>query len=392
MTNNIEFTGERFVPGLAGEIAHEHWHRYAFASPLVARRRVLDMACGEGYGSAILARQAASVLGVDLAQQAVDHAGSAYATVPNLKFEVGSATALPLADSSIDVAVSFETIEHLPQADQARMLAELDRVLAPGGFVILSAPNPVEYSQARNYRNPFHLHEPSRIELAAMLAVSFPQVRWYRQRRFFGSALWSEAGGEEPEVWAGDGTTVGPAEAPAAMYYVVIAARAESDLPAAIPSLSLFSDSNEGELARIDAQASEVLRLDGLLHERDTSLDRQTAHVRHLEELAGFRERLVVERDGQLEAANALREAMETRHGEALRAAHEDGMAQAGKGHAVERAETDRAMTALRTECGRLERAIAAQERIIVYRQSARWWLALPFLRLRLWWQRARDE
>ena len=62
------------------------------------------------------------------------------------------------------------------------------------------------------------------------------------------------------------------------------------------------------------------------------------------------------------------------------------------KSHAVERAETDRAMTALRTECGRLERAIAAQERIIVYRQSLRWWLALPWLRLRLWWQRARDE
>ncbi len=391
MTVPIEFTGERFVPGLAGEIAHEHWHRYAFAAPLAARRRVLDVACGEGYGSAMLAGQAMSVIGVDVAQQAVDHARRAYAAVANLRFEAGSATALPLADASVDAVVSFETIEHLPQADQARMLAELDRVVAPGGFVILSAPNPVEYSQARNYRNPFHLHEPSRAELAAMLAVSFPQLRWYRQRRYFGSALWSEAGGSAPEVWSGDGAKVGPARAPEAMYFVVVAAREEGDLPAEAPSLSLYSDSGEDELARLDAQSAELLRLDALLRERDEALDRQTAHVRHLEDLAAFRERLVVERDGQLEAANAAREATEARHGEALRIARE-WAEQARNELAAERAESQRAISALRAECGRLERAIAAQERIIAHRQSIRWWIALPWLRLRLWWQRARGE
>ena len=183
--------------------------------------------------------------------------------VPNLRFEVGSATALPLADSSIDVAVSFETIEHLPQADQARMLAELDRVLAPGGFVILSAPNPVEYSQARNYRNPFHLHEPSRIELAAMLAVSFPPVRWYRQRRFFGSALWSEAGGGAPEVVDWRRHDRRPGRAPRRRCTSSSSPRA----PKAISRQRLrrcrcFPMSDEGELARLDAQASEVLRLD----------------------------------------------------------------------------------------------------------------------------------
>ena len=176
------------------------------------------------------------------------------------------------------------------------------------------------------------------------------------------------------------------------MYFVVVAAREESDLPAPAPSLSLFCDAGDGALARLDAQSAEVLRLDALLRERDEALDRQTVHVRHLEELAQFRERLVVERDGQLEAANATREAIEARQAGALRVARSEGAEQARNEQSAERAESERAISALRTECGRLERAIAAQERIIVHRQSIRWWFALPWLRLRLWWQRARGE
>ena len=66
MPSDLEFTGERFVPGIAGEIAHEHWHRYAFARRCVAGKRVLDVACGEGYGSALLAGESTSVTGIDI--------------------------------------------------------------------------------------------------------------------------------------------------------------------------------------------------------------------------------------------------------------------------------------------------------------------------------------
>jgi hypothetical protein len=207
--------------------------------------------------------------------------------------------------------------------------------------------------------------------------------------------LWSEAPGNAVEAWTGDAARVDAAQAPPAMYFVVVAARDDAALPAADAAVSLFSDRAEGELARIDAMSGEVLRQDRLLHERDAALDRQTEHVRHLEdiaterdaaltrqgehvrhleEIAAYRERIVVERDAQLGESNALRETLSDER---------DGLARA-------LGSSRQAVASLTSECERLERAIAAQERIIAYRQSARWWFALPWLRLRLWWQRVR--
>ncbi|MCC7328467.1 MAG: class I SAM-dependent methyltransferase [Burkholderiales bacterium] len=375
MSDDLEFTGERFVPGITGEIAHEHWHRYAFARRHVAGRRVLDVACGEGYGSALLAEVAAQVTGIDIAEDAIARARIVYAARPNLRFDSSAAAALPLPDGAVDVVVSFETIEHLPAVDQPRMLAEIARVLAPNGLLLLSSPNPVEYSDARGYRNPFHLHEPPREELDALLAIAFQARRWYRQRRYFGSALWSEdATGCVFEAWSGDAVEVVAATPPAAMYHVVLAAKVASALPPSEPALSLFSDGDESELRRIDARESEILRLDGLLGERDAALDRQTGHIIHLEELVVHRDRVVAERDSQLAASEALRNAMSAERDRAVHAC----------------AEAQRATAAFSAECGRLERALTAQERIIAYRQSARWWLELPWLRLRLWWQHVR--
>jgi SAM-dependent methyltransferase len=378
MPSDLEFTGERFVPGIAGEIAHEHWHRYAFARRYVAGKRVLDVACGEGYGTALLAGVAGAVTGIDIDAGAVAHARKTYAALPNLRFAEGSAARLPLPDASVDVVVSFETIEHLPRADQPRMLAEIARVLAADGVLVMSAPNPVEYSTARNYRNPFHLHEPDRAELAALLGGAFPTQRWFRQRRYFGSAVWSETPGDSVETWSGDAARIDAAVPPAAMYFVVVAARTQAALPTSGVALSLFTDRAEAELTRIDAQAAEVMRQDTLLHERDAQIARQAEHVRHLEEIAAYRERIVVERDAQLEQLNKLREA-----DAAAANAERDGLASAlgSARHAV---------AAQSAECERLERAIDAQERIIAYRQSARWWFSLPWLRLRLWWQRVR--
>ncbi|MEO6565391.1 MAG: methyltransferase domain-containing protein [Casimicrobiaceae bacterium] len=402
MQKSLEFTGERFVPGLPGEIAHEHWHRYAFARRFITGKRVLDVASGDGYGSALLAAVAGSVVGVDVDVAAIGHARTTYAGRTNLRFEVGSAAALPLPDASVDVVVSFETIEHLPREMQAPMLAEIARVLAADGMLMLSAPNPVEYSVARNYHNPFHLHEPPRAELDALLAVAFPWRRWFRQRRYFGSAIWTEATAAGVETFAGDGAHIAGAVPPEAMYYIVVAARSTSAAIPEVPALSLFSDPAELELARLDGRAADVLRLDGQLHDRDAALDRQTAHVQHLETLIAERERIIVERDGQLDRMNEAQQALIA---EREQAAHQrDILALERDALAAERTTALRARDiasealgsarqvadALGEERDRLERALAAQERLIAYRQSMRGWLTLPWMRAWLWWQRRR--
>jgi len=372
MSVPLPFTGERFVPGTEGEIAHEHWHRYFFARRFVAGRRVLDVACGEGYGAALLCRTATRVVGVDIDAATIAHARASYADRDNLRFVEGSAAALPLQPASVDAIVSFETVEHLEEGDQVRMIAEFARVLAPGGIVLLSSPNRPEYSDARHYANPFHVHELDRDELIRLFDAAFPACRWYRQRRYFGSALWSEQGGEAFESWSADGDDAFPGDAPAAMYFVVIAARDAADLPTYGPALSLFCDRADREWKRVEEQAREVLRLDALLHDRDAALDRQTGHIRHLEAL-------VAERDARLIA-------LETELSESRAR-----LARASAELATETAQARgarEAAKAFESECRRLERAIAAQERIIAYRQSARWWVKLPWLRIRLLWKR----
>jgi 2-polyprenyl-3-methyl-5-hydroxy-6-metoxy-1,4-benzoquinol methylase len=378
MPADLEFTGERFLPGVAGEIAHEHWHRYAFARGLVSGKRVADVACGEGYGSALLAGTAASVIGIDIAAETIEHARRDYAALSNLRFEQASAVALPLPDASVDAVISFETIEHLPREDQPRMIAEFARALTEQGLVVLSAPNPVEYSTARNYRNPFHHHEPDRAELAALVAAAFPAQRWFRQRRYFGSTIWSESDGSHMDAWTGDATSVERAQPPLAMYFVVVAARSEASLPAGASALSLFTDRAEVELARLDQQARELLHLDGLLQERNKTLEARGERVAYLEELAAHREaqraELVVERDAllsQLKTTIAKQHELTSSVDELRR----------------ERERLERRVEEQATRLDQLAVRLEEQTRVIAYRQSVKWWLALPWMRLKLAWK-----
>ena len=145
---DLQFTGERFTPEISGQIAFEHLHRYYFAQSLIAGKAVLDVACGEGYGSDILSRSASSVVGVDIATQAVEHATERYGS-DKLSFVAASAAHLPFDDAQFDAVVSFETIEHHDQHDE--MMSEIRRVLKPGGLMIMSSPNKQHYSIEPGY-------------------------------------------------------------------------------------------------------------------------------------------------------------------------------------------------------------------------------------------------
>src|SRR5262245_7444063 len=175
----MEFTGERFVPSVAGDIRTEHLHRYLTACRLAEGKRILDIASGEGYGSQMLAETAVSVVGVDIDQASVTHANETYKR-RNLRFLIGCATQIPIDNSSVDFVVSFETIEHL--TDHHQMMSEIKRVLSPGGILVISSPDKLEFSDIPGYKNPFHLRELYRSELSMLLGAHFTNHELYGQR------------------------------------------------------------------------------------------------------------------------------------------------------------------------------------------------------------------
>jgi ubiquinone/menaquinone biosynthesis C-methylase UbiE len=171
-------SGERYDLSQLGRIRCEHWHRYLSAAAFVAGKDLLDIACGEGYGSALLGRTARSVIGVDISAEAIAHASGHYGA-ERVRFAVGSVDAIPLPDASIDVAVSFETLEHTDCQDA--MLQELRRVLRPGGLLILSSPDKSVYSDAAPSTNPYHSKELDRTEFVGLVSRHFAHIRLFGQ-------------------------------------------------------------------------------------------------------------------------------------------------------------------------------------------------------------------
>jgi ubiquinone/menaquinone biosynthesis C-methylase UbiE len=395
MASDLTFTGERFLPACAGEIAYEHWHRYAFARRYAEGRRVLDAACGEGYGTALLGTKAAEAVGVDIDAGSIRHAQSTYGSA-TIRFVEGSCTELPLPDASFDVVVSFETIEHLDAADQQPMLAEFARVLKPAGLLIISSPNKRRYSDARDYINEFHRHELYRDGLAELLAKAFPAQRWFHQDVAPWSSIWSEDEGDRVEAWLGDAGRVSSYVPPEGMYFIVVAARTSAALPASAVRGSFFTDAEETEQKRAQANASEVLRQDALLKDRDAALDRQTAHVHHLEALIAERERVIADKDGQLAALDAAcqqrEELIELRDRELVgrdrMVAERDRMlAEQTATLEHERRQHDDAWKAFDAERTVLRQEIVSRDEAIAVRQTIRWWLSVPWRRLGRWLQ-----
>ena len=243
----LPFTGERYTPESVREIAYEHWHRYAFACQLAKGRRVLDAACGEGYGSALLAQVAEDVVGVDLAEPVIAHARSRY-PAPNLRFENLDATALDAFDAAqFDLIASFETLEHVQQ--QERMLDGFARLLAPAGLLLISTPDKRTYTDLSGHINPHHLHELYRDEFETLLRGRFAHVRLYAQKLLFQSTVWAldrDDGTAQSLVQDGARITTGLSYPP--LYYLAVCAHS-ADALAGLPALSLYGDAQESVYA-----------------------------------------------------------------------------------------------------------------------------------------------
>ncbi|OQP48862.1 hypothetical protein A4D02_07240 [Niastella koreensis] len=181
----MQFTGERFIPTnelINDEIGFEHLHRYHSIIPFIQNKSVLDIACGEGYGTALIGKYAQKAVGVDIDDTCIQWGTQHYAAANNkLEFKKGTVDNIPLADNSVDVVVSFETIEHLDAAIQQRFMAEVKRVLHPDGILIISTPNTANYSERYNLNNEFHKKEFEKEEFHEFLKAHFAYAYHFEQ-------------------------------------------------------------------------------------------------------------------------------------------------------------------------------------------------------------------
>lgn len=174
-----EFMHERYVPGTWSKITeYEHLPRYVFAKQFAQGARILDFGCGTGYGTALLAESAQSVLGLDIDLAALNWARQTHRRA-NLRFELNSDLGAGLEPSSFDLITCFELIEHVDEKAQRQLIDNFARFLSPKGRLLISTPNP---QVTVNYgHNPYHLREMSEGEFYELVHSRFRHVRMLNQ-------------------------------------------------------------------------------------------------------------------------------------------------------------------------------------------------------------------
>lgn len=309
----IEWTGERCVPWAPDvQVVYEHLHRYLWAAGLVRGRRVLDLGSGEGFGASILADSASEVVGVDLDERTVEHARLNWSSAA-VSFVQGSALDLSrFEDGSFGAVVAFEVIEHIEQ--QETMLAEVARVLADDGILIVSTPDRRIYSESTGQNNPFHERELSYEEFSSLLDQFFANLSVWGQRTITGSHLGAlesgsvvtsspaseffiERAGEEWRL-AGD---------PAGLYLVAVASNGV--LPPA-PANSTLGDC---DLELLRAKELDAAKAAGVLvTQRDEAQERErqgslasASELKHRKEQLAQRDEQLVQRDEYIRHRNA---------------------------------------------------------------------------------------
>lgn len=275
-----EFTGERVVPGeVDADLWNEHFGRYTFAARLSRMKRVLDAGCGMGYGSAELARVAASVVGVDIAGDAVASARERY-VLPRVTFLQGSCAALPFRAASFDLVVAFEVIEHLKEWRD--FLAEARRVLAPGGQCLISTPNRDYYadSRGRSGPNPYHEHEFSFEEFRQELLAIFPHVALFLQNHVDGF-VFQPAGHLTPAEARLDGDAGNPTESHFFLAVCALSPQTGSPTFLYVPRAANVLREREQHIEKLGEQIAEInqdrTQLLDLFRQQTEELERQAS-------------------------------------------------------------------------------------------------------------------
>ncbi len=157
----------------------EHIHRYNEVLKIIkSTDTLLDIACGTGFGSNILAKKAAQVIGGDIDKTTITENNTIYQK-ENLTFQELDGTKLPFDDNTFDVLVSFETIEHTIHYEE--MIKEFKRVVKPTGKLFISTPNFYLNSPSGIVTNPFHTQEFTPDVFTALISTYFQKFEIFGQ-------------------------------------------------------------------------------------------------------------------------------------------------------------------------------------------------------------------
>lgn len=220
MDEKLNSSGERLDGYSTDIITMEHLHRYALTFPYIKNKKVLDIACGEGYGSYLMSAITSEMTGVDINEKVIRTATAKYKR-SGLRFQSGSALKIPMPDASVDVIVSFETLEHLSEHD--KMMLEFKRVLIPGGLLIISTPDKLNYSDKTGHKNIYHLKELYFHEFRSLLSQYFLAQRVSYQYSGLFSVIIPEQATGNHSVYSGNFSQINDTNESKAPFLVAFA-------------------------------------------------------------------------------------------------------------------------------------------------------------------------
>ncbi len=273
----MDLTGERMIPELnqKDEVYLEHMSRYIFASQFVKNKIVLDIACGSGYGSDLLLKEGAKkIFSVDISQEAIEYCRKKYKN-DKISFIVGDVKQIPVEDDSIDVVVSFETVEHISFEEQKKFMQEIKRVLKSDGMLIMSTPNTIVYPK----NNPYHIKELSPNEFKKLLSGYFKRVNMFFQDDVWSSYFLSADVLKNKRVVKLDSGTIkggkfGVDKPYNSMYLVAICGSSKVNMQGIVSMLEMKPRIANKQLANLLTQKDqEIINLNQSIQQKDQEIN-----------------------------------------------------------------------------------------------------------------------
>jgi glycosyltransferase involved in cell wall biosynthesis len=303
---------------------YERQHRYGFAKDFVRNKRVLDLACGEGYGSFLVSEQAASVVGIDSDGANINRARSRYVK-ENLEFIEGPLTEIPIeAEKLFDVIICFNVIGRIKESNE--VLKEIKRLLKPDGVSILSTPNRHSFSETASSKKHGVLGGLYIDEFNALLAENFKNVILWGQKVYSSSNIFPmhtcSVPTKELVIEKGDnGFLFSSSDRKEALFFLAVASDNAIESVTGNSYLLDISETlarhwetyttnieatvskNDLHIANLEARVSEK---DGHITNLQEHLKNKDTHTEQLEQIIRTKEGVLQEQAAQLEAKEGV--------------------------------------------------------------------------------------